>query len=103
MQGLTGYVDKHFVLHNPENPLIGVIGVQTMFQSKRSELRLFGAGIASRYFGHIYPRKNKSYNKIAPLKGNIEKRLNQDYQSAYPLATPHLPLAYSTINNRRSL
>jgi hypothetical protein len=42
-------------------------------QSKRSELRLFGAGSASRYFGHIYPRKNKSYNKIAPLKGNIEK------------------------------
>jgi hypothetical protein len=47
-------------------------------QSKRSELRLFLADIASRYFGHIYPRKNKSYNKVAPLKGNIEKRLNQD-------------------------
>jgi hypothetical protein len=23
MRGLTGYVDKHFVLHNPENPKIG--------------------------------------------------------------------------------
>jgi hypothetical protein len=25
-----GYVDKHFVLHNPENPFIRVIGVQTI-------------------------------------------------------------------------
>jgi hypothetical protein len=30
MRGLIGYVDKHFVLHNPENPKIGGIGVQTI-------------------------------------------------------------------------
>jgi hypothetical protein len=53
MKRFSGYVDKHFVLHNPENPLIGGIGVQTIF-------------------AHIYPRKNKSYNKIAPLWENIE-------------------------------
>jgi hypothetical protein len=29
MKGLTGYADKHSVLHNPENPKIGGIGVQT--------------------------------------------------------------------------
>jgi hypothetical protein len=32
VKGLTGYVDKHFVLHNPENPLIGGIGVQTIYR-----------------------------------------------------------------------
>jgi hypothetical protein len=51
---LSGFED--FQDDYPVNPIIGGIGVQTIF-------------------AHIYPRKNKSYNKVAPFKRNIEKPL----------------------------
>jgi hypothetical protein len=52
----NNFACKHFVLHNPVNPLIGVIGVQTNeVQRKRSELRMFMADADSRGFRHNPP------------------------------------------------
>jgi hypothetical protein len=48
--------------------LVGECSFECEVQSKRSELRMFEASIASRGFGHNNPRGKNSCNKTAPIR-----------------------------------